>query len=702
MADGTAPASAIACEGGGCSAGWYSGPVSVSLSATDAASGLAEIRYTTDGSDPTPTSGTVYSGPFSVASTTTVRFRAYDEVGNEEPVGSQTILIDQQAPTVSLADPGSLLSGTVFLSATANDASSGVASVRFEISQADMDSWTEISTDPSAPFTANLDASALADGAYDLRAVAADVAGNSIASDVLTSKVDTTGPTVTLVDPGAAVHGTVALSANAVDTVSGVASVAYEYAPAGSGTWASTPAAWDTTGLTEGPYDLRARATDNAGNESISPTVSVSVDNTAPTAFMDDPGSPLNGIVTLSGHTSDLGSGVASQTFQYTPSGAVGWVTIPSADWDTSTVPEGRYDLRVVVTDGAGNVTVSNPVPNRAVSNAGVSVTIVSPGDYVSSLDSNPFTIEATSADAADLSDVKFFACDNTSFGCATGNWVLLGSDSTEPYTASWAVSADGSRALRAVATSTSNAQGTDILNVLVDRTAPAGGSVSYANEFPTGPVPITATRARMLAMASTSPRRLIQRDEGTLAGGSCSFTGAGEIISSPDSTLTNGHLQLLTGTASPISRRQRALLPPRPTPSRPIPAHPRSRSATPAPTRYGTVGLMPPPPTPSRGVDRRASSARRPARPRDGRIPPTQQRSLRGEPSILISVADGLYDLRAIATDAAGNLDDFHGAVTDRRVDNTAPEPELSTAPAEGARVSGSLPLGSQRQGHG
>ena len=97
-ADGTGPVSSIACNGGACSAGWYTGTVSVSLSATDGGSGLQEIRFTTDGTDPSPVNGTVYSAPFNVLVTTTVKFRAYDRVGNEEAVGSQLVQIDPSAP----------------------------------------------------------------------------------------------------------------------------------------------------------------------------------------------------------------------------------------------------------------------------------------------------------------------------------------------------------------------------------------------------------------------------------------------------------------------------------------------------------------------------------------------------------------------------------------------------------------------------
>jgi Chitobiase/beta-hexosaminidase C-terminal domain len=54
----------------------------VTLSADDGGSGVAQIKYTTDGTDPSPVNGTVYSGAFALPSTATVKFRAYDQVGN--------------------------------------------------------------------------------------------------------------------------------------------------------------------------------------------------------------------------------------------------------------------------------------------------------------------------------------------------------------------------------------------------------------------------------------------------------------------------------------------------------------------------------------------------------------------------------------------------------------------------------------------
>jgi hypothetical protein len=93
----TAPTSAIACDGSACSSGWYTAPVSVTLFATDDASGVAVIRYTLDGSEPT-VSSPLYSGPFTVSQTATVRYRAWDNAGNVEATNSQRVRIRRRGP----------------------------------------------------------------------------------------------------------------------------------------------------------------------------------------------------------------------------------------------------------------------------------------------------------------------------------------------------------------------------------------------------------------------------------------------------------------------------------------------------------------------------------------------------------------------------------------------------------------------------
>jgi peptidoglycan/xylan/chitin deacetylase (PgdA/CDA1 family) len=90
--DTTPPTTTIACNGAACSSTGYTAPVTVTLSATDNPGGwgVAKTYYTTDGSTPT-TSSTVYAGPFTLKTNTTVKFFSTDLAGNAEQVNTQAI-----------------------------------------------------------------------------------------------------------------------------------------------------------------------------------------------------------------------------------------------------------------------------------------------------------------------------------------------------------------------------------------------------------------------------------------------------------------------------------------------------------------------------------------------------------------------------------------------------------------------------------
>ncbi len=134
--DSTPPVTSIACNGGSCGSS-FTGPVSVTLSATDnsGGSGVAGSYYTTDGSDPA-LNGITYTAPFTLNASATVKFYSTDKTGNKETPKSETITITT-APPADTTPPVTLIAcnsgscGVAFaapvtVSLAATDAGSGV------------------------------------------------------------------------------------------------------------------------------------------------------------------------------------------------------------------------------------------------------------------------------------------------------------------------------------------------------------------------------------------------------------------------------------------------------------------------------------------------------------------------------------------------------------------------------------------------
>ena len=384
---------------------------------------------------------------------------------------------------VSLSDPGTPLRSTVGLSATASSDRT-LSSVTFQRSPAGAGTWTTICAPTAAPYTCSWNTAGVSDGLYDLRAVALDASGYSRAGTVSSRRVDNTAP-ATSVSVATPVTGSPTVSATATDTGgSGVISVAFEYRPASGGTWASIcttggpfSCPWNTTGLADGAYSVRATATDAAGNTSSATTTNRIVDNTAPAITLANPGSPIGGAVTLGSTTGDgAGSGVASVAYEYrtNPSGA--WTaacsssTAPfSCTWNTPAT--GVYDLRATATDGVAKATTSAVISSRQVDNTAPSSATL---NAVASPLRSSVTLSGSGADAIGLASLRFEYRPSSG-----GTWsTACSSPAPAPYSCSWdtTAAADGSYDVRAVAVdqagnTTSSATST---NRVVDNTGPA------------------------------------------------------------------------------------------------------------------------------------------------------------------------------------------------------------------------------------
>lgn len=286
---------------------------------------------------------------------------------------------------VTLNDPGETQSGTVNLSATLYSQGSTVYAVRVEYSLAGTNKWNTLCQNLAAPYNCTWATGTFANDYYDLRAVAVSGPTSTYSETVTDVLVDNLAPTVTMTDPGTPLRGVSTFAAAAADAHSGIAQVQLQYARSGTTTWAplctvfAAPysCGFDTITLANASYSFRAIATDEAGLSTTSAAVTNKVvDNTVSSVSMEDPGAYLTGNTTLTA-TANSTAGVGSVRIQTAAAGTGTWATrctltaAPySCAWDTRTVADGQYDLRAVLTDGAGKETISAIVAGRRVDNS--------------------------------------------------------------------------------------------------------------------------------------------------------------------------------------------------------------------------------------------------------------------------------------------------------------------------------------------
>ena len=425
---------------------------------------------------------------------------------------------------------GSFITNGKVLTGTGTDATSGLDSITYLYCSGASCTPANIVIGSSSaagtyPVTWN---SMPANGAYRVIARVFDAAGNARDSTVTAVTIDTTAPTGNITAPAANawVRQSPSVTSNSADASSLVQSVTFQYSVSGASSWTTiatdnaspytTP--WNTTLVTDGPYDLRAITQDNAGNSFTSASVTVKVDNTGPTIVAPSV------------------AGTLGTNGWYTSNVAVTWPT-QATDAYSGIASTSGCGTTNVIADTAGQVVTCSATDN-AGNTAPSTVTIKRDATIpsVATLNAQPATINngdaltGTGTDVTSgLGSITYLHCPGTN---CTPTTVIGSSSTASAYSVTWnGMPADGSyQVLARVFDNAGNSRDSAKQTVAIDNTPPAMTAMSMQDTDADGKVDhVVVTFNQALASSTaTAPWTLANvPSNGTLASVATSGTTA-------------------------------------------------------------------------------------------------------------------------------------------------------------------------------
>lgn len=260
--------------------GWYQAPAQVTLTASDSASGVAGTFYTIDGG-----ATQTYASPFNISAggLHSINYWSVDAVGNSEQQQSLTVQVDVTAPTTVISPSGTAGSNgwyasSVTVSLTASDNNeAGVATTYYAVDGGVTQTY-------SAPFTFS------SSGTHSILCWSVDLAGNTETQQSMIIKVDVDAPSTQ-----AQVSATwsydvwyqspAQVSFTRSDVTSGVATTYYTIDGGATQTYTTT-----FNISAGGIHTVNYWSVDTAGNAEAQKSVTVRVDNTAPTTQLSTSG----------------------------------------------------------------------------------------------------------------------------------------------------------------------------------------------------------------------------------------------------------------------------------------------------------------------------------------------------------------------------------------------------------------------------
>ena len=327
-ADAIAPVTSSTYDGS-----WRSANTTVGLSATDNLSGVKAIRYRVNEG-----ATTTYTIPVTVSAegTTSIEYWALDNRGNTEVAKTVKVRVDKTKPSSASDANATWYNSDALISIAASDAVSGV----------DKTYYSTDGTTPTVLYSGPVTISA--EGTTTLKYLSVDVAGNAESVKSSTVRVDKSAP-ITTSNADVAWHRTFALSLDATDSVSGIASSHYTL-DGGAVTTYSVSAAITKSGTTEVTW----MSVDNAGNSEGWRSAQVKIDSAAPTSSSDATAS-YSGTATIGLAATDSQSGLDEIKWRLDGGSWTSGTTV-------TTTSAGTHSLSYYAIDAAGNRSTTRTV----------------------------------------------------------------------------------------------------------------------------------------------------------------------------------------------------------------------------------------------------------------------------------------------------------------------------------------------------
>jgi hypothetical protein len=357
---------------------------------------------------------------------------------------------DNSLPSISITDPATNLTliapANYTIKATATDSDGSIRKVEF------YSGTTLLKADSTVPYSYNL--KNLPQGIYTLTAKAIDnlqAEKNSVAV-ILTVNANVP-PAVTITEPLSSTSfiapATFAIKANATDTDGNIHYIEFYEGNHLLGIDSIPPYTLDWKNIAAGNYTLTAKAIDNLNAETVSSAVTVLVaNNSLPEVSIISPLhqstfiSPAN--ILIKANASDKDGSIKRVEF-YEGNNILAKDSASPYAFNWTNVTSGVYTLTVKAFDNKDALTVSDLVKVNVVTNIPPSVTITSPVNKASFISNSNIILMADAT--VSVSRVEFY-----------GNNVLIGADSTSPYTITWKNVPKGNYALVAKAIDDLNA----------------------------------------------------------------------------------------------------------------------------------------------------------------------------------------------------------------------------------------------------